>query len=230
MDTEAWLPEPEFHRDDFLSLQPPSFLREQAYDYLSRQVSHHPEILSYHVGRIQAAVTQGEEAVYASLIDLIWVLGNRGRSLQKRLIHAARKWLSQEKYDVLTSHISRRSPSLPLPFSCRCVVHDGSWGKVDWAIEGPSGEAESVDWVQAAQDCLGMGQIDQAREILEGLVAETPENSRARQALLEIFRATNETERFFQFYEMLKDKACLDSAWQTAFDQIKGEGALTSDE
>ncbi len=228
MGTETWLSEPEFHRDDFLSLHPPSFLQEQAYDYLTRQVSHQPNILSYHVCRIQVAITQGEEAVYAALIDLIWVLGNKGRPLQKRLILAARKWLSHEKYELLSNHLTGRLSLRSLPFSCRCVIHDGAWGDVEWRPGNQPQEPGDVDWVQAAQDCLGMGQIDQAREMLESQLAQTPGHLQAAQTLLEIYKATKDTAMFLRVYKRLETHGSLDSDWQEAFNELTGEGGLDS--
>ncbi len=224
MDAEIEFPEMEFHREEFLSLHIPIGLEEQSYDYLTRQVSRHPKTLPYHLCRIKVAITRHEEAVYGALIDLIWVLEDKGRNLQKRMVSAARKWLSEDRYDLLTQYLFHRLPCSSLPFSHCSVLHDGSWGDVEFLVEPQSARSAGIDLLQVANDCLELGQIDQASEILEDLVSRLPENSQARQALLEIYRATRDTERFLRSYRALETQGHLDPAWREAFETFKVQG------
>ncbi len=221
---DVWRAEPAFHLDDFLALQVPESLKQQSYDFLTRQVGRKPENLALHVCRIKAAAFHNGEAVFGSLVDLLWILKNRGRPLQQRMLMAARKWLPTEYQETLHRYLVGQLTLQSIPFSPSSLFQEGVWGEVLFLNELPGDKSSSYDQVVVAKECLEAGQLDQAMEMLEDVLIQTPEITVVRQELLEIYQATNEAERFWCSYGHLEAKGISDSAWRETAEWFKAQG------
>lgn len=206
-----------FGLENFIRLRLPEQVDvESVYLFLTRQIRRRPTLLSLHLCRIRAAALMDEGALYAALLDLFWVLEEKGYRLRRRMLHRARKWLSEEHSCVLQQCLSGRIPSRRLPFSPRSVLHDGRWGVGEDLIQAADDASEALDPVTVARLCLEAGQIEQARDILASQLHVEPERAEARQDLLEIYRATQDAAGFWQSYRWLEANSCLDEAWQAA--------------
>lgn len=71
---------------------------ERYYQYLTQMIQRNPQDLSLHVRRISLAVKlKDKKRTPAALLDLYWILGNRGKELRVRMLHHAKNWLSNEQ-------------------------------------------------------------------------------------------------------------------------------------
>ncbi len=204
-----------FDRDEFLRLALPRRVSlVLVYAFLTRELSRRPSCLAWHVLRIVAAQFD-PEALYAALLDLFWVLQGKGERLRRRVLGWAGKRLAPDRLAVLEQCLAGEIDVRRLPFSPRSVLHDGAWGQV---VDLPVAQANEtkLDPLIVAQRCLELGQLDQAREILVAQLAVEPQRSELRQALLEIYLATQDGDGFWQSYRQLLTLGCLDNHWRSA--------------
>jgi len=223
MGTGNCYPELVFEIDEFLAWHDAPGLQPHAYDFLTRQVSRHRKCLSFHVCRIMAAINRHQEAVYGSLLDLFIVLNLKGRPLQLRLLLAARKWLDDERYQLLMDCFNDSQDPGTLPFSPCSLFHEGVWGQITplLDVEAPSREDARLDPLAVAKGCLEAGQVEQARELLEEELKRTPDRHELRNDLLEIYRATQDMERFIASFQFLDSVGISDPSWQEMYDWLK---------
>ncbi len=204
-----------FHRDEFLRLALPRGVSVQAvYEFLTRELSRHPNCLAWHVCRIVAAQFD-PEALYAALLDLFWVLEDKGERLRRRVLGWAEKRLAPDHLAALEECLAGKIGVRQLPFSPRSVLHDGAWGQV---VDLPVAQADEAkpDPLTVAQRCLELGQLEQAREILMAQLEVEPQRLEIRQTLLEIYLATQDGDGFWQSYRQLLTLGCLDNHWRSA--------------
>ncbi len=213
--THPW--EGVFWLDAFLQLKlPAGGSPEAAYVFLTRQIRRRPTRLELHLCRMRSAALVDQEALYAAVLDLFWVLGKKGGSLRQRVLRWTRERLAPSLYSALTSCNEGQLACWQLPFSPRSVFHDG---RLKEAVELPlvvEAEAERIDLLTVARVCLEVGQLEQAREILEAQLKNELARIEVRQQLLEIYLATQDKEGFWQSYRWLETNGCLDEVWQAA--------------
>lgn len=209
-----------FWREEFAKLRPPANAGpKDVYAYLTRQVCRWPDKLQFHVCRIQAAASLDQEAVYAALLDLFWVLGEKGQSLKQRVVGWAQRRLAADRLAVLQACLTGSLKVRQLPFSPRSVLHGGMWGE---EVDLSSTEVTETrkDPLVVARLCLELGQLDQAQEILTGQLKAKPDCLEVKQALLEIYLATQNAEGFRQSYLWLEACGCLDESWRAVSQQF----------
>lgn len=211
--SQAW--EGAFWLDEFLKLRlPPNVGHRAVYGFLTCQVRRWPRKFQFHVLRIRTALLVDGEVLYAALLDLFLTL-EKGQALKQRMLRWARKRLAFTRLAALEECLAGRLNARQLPFSPRSVLHDGMWGQ---AVDLSAFEAtdRSKDPIAVARLCLEAGQLEHAREILVSQLQVEPERAEARQELLDIYRATQDAEGFWQSYRWLEANRCLDEAWQAA--------------
>lgn len=181
--------------------------------FLSREIHRCPQSLALHLCRIRAGLEMDAEAVYAALVDLVLTLGTRGRRLQRRMILGSRKWLAPLQSKALHRYLAGHLSAAELPFSPRSILQPGIIGKMQ-AITSQAGERRPpIDFLQAARDCLALGQLEQARELFEQVLLNNPGCLEGRQELLSIYRALKDKENFTRMYTHLQRYQCVDPAW-----------------
>ncbi len=179
----------------------------EAWDFLCREVHRQPTCLELHIGRIQVATAIGSEAVYAALVDLMTVLKDKGGALRRRLFNRVRDRLDDAHAHYLYRYLNEEIALNQLPFTPKAVLQQGVVGPAEVTTQDPSFV------LHLARESLGLGQLDQARELLENLLREHPENREARKSLLEIYRATRDTRRFQEMQRYLLVAGCRDRNW-----------------
>ncbi|GAB6068123.1 hypothetical protein JCM13664_14420 [Methylothermus subterraneus] len=205
-----------FWRDAFCRLRFPTGVDlEAVYGFLTAQVCRRPRRLELHVCRIRAAAALGEEALYAALLDLFWVLDAKGESLKRRLLTWGQGRLAADRRMALAECLAGRLAVRQLPFSPRAVLHDGVWGETELVV-ATAEESAGKDPLSVARLCLELGQLDQAREILAAQLKVEPHRAEFRQTLLEIYLATQDAKGFAQSALWLADAGYLDEAWRVA--------------
>ncbi|GAB4358961.1 MAG: hypothetical protein Kow0060_13260 [Methylohalobius crimeensis] len=189
---------------------------ESVYDFLTRQIRRRPNLLALHVCRIRIALNQDPETLFGALVDLFWMLGEKGRGLRKRMLRESRRRLPEARVSLLEQCLRGELPVRQLPFSPASVLHDGMQASQTSLIPSTEEISESVDPVAAARLCLEVGQLEQAQEILSAQLQIQPESEVVRRNLLELYRASRDTEGFWQGYRWLKDNGHLDEAWEAS--------------
>jgi len=91
---------------------------------LDAAVAAQPKNLSAHLQRITHHLeTRDQDATYGALLDLFWVLGDKGRDLRSRLTHRAFRLLSADQYNALQDSLTGRVAGHERwPVSACCVL------------------------------------------------------------------------------------------------------------
>ncbi|MCX8049337.1 MAG: hypothetical protein N3A55_06720 [Methylohalobius sp.] len=187
---------------------------DAVYAFLTRQIRRWPYKLQFHVCRIRAAAALEKEALYAALLDLFWILGEKGQSLKQRMLEWSRRRLAPARLVALEECLAGRITAQQLLFSGYSVLHDGLWGQpLDWSFDAAEGKK---DLLAVARLCLELGQLEQAKEILSEQLKVEPERQEIRHMLLEIYLAVQDAEGFKQSYLWLEANGCLDEVWRAA--------------
>ncbi|HHJ38964.1 MAG: hypothetical protein AXA67_10795 [Methylothermaceae bacteria B42] len=104
---------------------------DTAYAFATQQVRQLPYQLQFHLCRIYfALVRRNQDALYASLLDLFWVLGRGGFDLKKRMLKGARPLLEEGRYLALMACLKNEITPRQLPFSSLSVLNDGATGSL----------------------------------------------------------------------------------------------------
>ncbi len=192
----------------------------RSYAFLSRQIQRWPKHLVFHVCRIECAMCMDEEdAIDAAVLDLFYVLEDKGQNLRQSILDKIGHKMSGEMLSSLKQALHNHNPLQILPFTSRSVLHDGQCeGEMDLLIliTDDKENSDVLDPVNTARACLESGQIEQAQEILEAQLKIEPERVEIRTDLLEIYCATRDEVSFMTSYQLLQLRGCLDDSWETA--------------
>lgn len=190
----------------------------ESYIFLTRQIQRWPQELSFHVSRIECSLRMNnEDAVYAAVMDLFFILEDKGKALRKRVIDKLGNKLSNELKSAFEQVISGQTTLRSLPISSLSVLHDGLLTEhINLDLPVSSSQITALDPVNTARLCMESGQIEQAQEILESQLEIEPEREEIRTDLLEIYCATRDKARFMTSYQLLQFRGCLDNSWEDA--------------
>ncbi|MEE9412290.1 MAG: hypothetical protein V3V22_04480 [Methylococcales bacterium] len=212
-----------FVLDAFRNLRLPTGVNAiTRYIFLSRQVQRWPKGLAFRVCRINCAIRmQDQEAVYAAVLDLFYILEDKGQAYRQRILNKVSDHVADEMKSVLEQAISGEISSDNLPYSPRSVLHDGMRSEdkefeVVTSTSTLSMMSPDLDPVNTARMCLESGQIEQAQDLLEIQLEIEPEREDLRRDLLEIYCATKNATAFHSSYQLLQIRGCLDKSWNEA--------------
>ena len=218
--TDAQLPwEGAFVLEDFRKLRLSLGIdAAKSYMYLSRQVQRWPKQLVLHVCRIECALrVNDQDAIYAAVLDLFYILEDKGHALRERMLCKASHHLSIVQQSALERGLNGQLSSQGMPYSSCSVLHDGSNANSEendfLLITKTHNQAMTLDPLDTARLCLEAGQIEQAQEILESQLEVETERAEIRRDLLEIYCATRDTAGFMNSYQLLQIRGCLDQSW-----------------
>jgi len=159
--------------------------------YLAHQVARKPGDLTRHAQRIALHQTQGEaDQLYAALVDLFIALGHKGFDLKRRLLAQATPGLPAEKAGLLTTHLQTGLPRHhglgDVPGS---VLGQAIRGSLEFTRRVAT-TREGRPALQEARELMQDGLVEQAQEVLESALAQTPSDRALIKELLAIYRAT----------------------------------------
>ncbi|NJA05089.1 hypothetical protein HC024_04975 [Methylococcaceae bacterium WWC4] len=171
---------------------------EQALNVLVFAVRKQPADLLGHLRRIYRCYRSDlSEQLFAALLDLTIILGERGSALRARLLAACRGKLSASQAAALLKPGTRVANRYTL-------FTDGMLGSSD-LVQQVRGTDTQYDYLALANDFIEYSQLSQAIEALETGLIQQPEREDLQNSLLELYRSTKNAERFRRQYRALSD-------------------------
>jgi hypothetical protein len=207
----------------------PERIGDDGMEYITYRIVRSPKDLRNHVRRIVLQHDIGDsEALYAALLDLFIVLGNKGRALRKRVLDGARSRLGIQQYRALSACLdsdSVRCNGLPAPPDSMLAAGVIGMQKL---VEAVDGENESTrDPLIEARDHIEYCQLEQAQAVLEQAIMDQPQRLELHEELLEIYRSTRDEASLLAFWRRLNDvHGSAPDLWQTAADSFSAGEAV----
>lgn len=205
------LAEPVFLIEDSPELDPLcSGTADAIADYLAHSIVAAPDNLLRHTQRIFHHYRQNDhDGLYAALLDLFIVLGQKGRELRSRLLNGARHCLRKDGYARLDHWL--RSGLAPhwneLPLVNRSVLTPGITGLLDLVRVSVDILDGSRDPLVEAREHIEYSQLDQAQTVLEEALFCEPHRTDLQTELLLLYRATGDLDRLSRTREKLQQIA-----------------------
>lgn len=198
--------------------------------HLERRILRRPRDLKSHVRRI-LALNELKDAdwIAGALADLFLVLGNRGLALRERLLANVRKNLAATHAEFFARHLDRGLyPTDPMPSFERSRLSKQVIGTTRIVVAGSDDVSDAFD---VAREAAEAGRIDEAREMLEGLLDADPGNADVCEALLDLFERNDLRQVFFKTYtqHLGRPLACFDRWLRTAARFRVGGEAIQDD-
>ncbi|MCQ8102642.1 hypothetical protein NP590_00885 [Methylomonas sp. SURF-2] len=175
-------------------------------------MSRKPKDLLAHLRRIYFCYQNAlPEPLFAALLDLLIVLDQKGRDLSLRLLWGSRSLLNEEQQACLKNLVQGRQDMRGSRFS---VFTKGVVG-VSSLLETKRQVQSQHDYLGLAADFIEYSQLEEAMDILEQGLEQTPDRQDFQALLLELYKSTESSERFQKQYDwMLESGEPLIDQWQ----------------
>ena len=207
----------------------PERIGDDGIEYITYRIVRSPNDLRNHVRRIVLQHDVGEsEALYAALLDLFIVLGDKGRALRKRVLEGVQSRLGKQQYRVLSACLDSGSvESSGLSAPPDSMLAAGLIGRRK-LVEAVDGDREVMrDPLIEAREYIEYCQLEQAQALLEQAVLNQPERLELHEELLVIYRSTRDKDSLLAFWRRLNEvHGSVPDIWQAAADSFSaGEAA-----
>lgn len=167
---------------------------------LMLKVSRSPKDLFSHLRRIFFCYQNRlHEPLYAALLDWLIVLNGKGSAMSLRLLQGCRTRLEPAEYLIFKHALG---DPLVLPGNRFSLFTKGLIG-VSRLVEIAQANDQHVDFMQLAQDYIEFSQLDEAMAVLETGLEVEPERTDLQVALLELYQATANLQRFKRRFQSL---------------------------
>lgn len=184
-------------------------------NYLARALARQPGDLIRHVQRIHLHIENADgRRLYGALVDLFIALGSRGAALRRRMLEASRAVLDAGQFARLEGALAdglqanHRLGDIPGSVLGRPVR--GSLELVVRAVRA----APVRSALEEARALLDDGYVDEARQLLESALDETPYDAALADELLPIYRAQRDRRGYETTRQMLDSFNALPASWQ----------------
>ncbi len=171
--------------------------------YLIKKVRRNPRDLRAHVQRTLLYLSMGDsDAIYAALIDLFLILGNRGLHIRKNLLRQALPSLKEKQVRFLLVHLSRGLDSnISLPKNTVSSLSIGRSGltQIVRRTASDSGDSDASPLEQAVE-ILKQNDWLTAMVILENALHHDPGDEAVCRELLSLYRQQQTREAFYKTY------------------------------
>jgi hypothetical protein len=185
----------------------PSFLNTEWHStfsqYLAKRVKRNPRDLRAHVQRTLLYLSRRDsEAIYAALIDLFLILGNRGSHIRNNLLRQAMPFLQKEHYRFLMTHmesgLDANEPLPPNTYSSLSIGHMGTTHIVNQKTTDSSHSGARP--IEQAMERLRQHDWLTAMLILENALQHDPGDAAVCRKLLSLYKQQHAREAFFRTY------------------------------
>ncbi len=185
----------------------------QQMNFLIHQVSRTPTNLGCHYQRIYHCFTQkNSQHLQAALADLLIILNGKGKGFSSRMISGSSSLLDDSIINLL-----QQGQTESQRLSCNRIKYSlftqGLIGMTD-LIRQKQQSSDDRDVLVLANEYIEYSQLDEAMDILEQSI-EQDGRVELQQLLLDLYRATEEKQRFNQTFRNLQMKPIkLIARWQ----------------
>lgn len=177
--------------------------------YLCHRIVGKPQDLRSHVQRISLLASREDgPALLGAIVDLFIASGDKGLDLKRRMLELAIPLVSSPSVAYLQHHLHTGLTPWDnwvsrVPGSLLALGFTGSH-QVVRRLPGVPAPA-FADALEEARSHLEYGQVDAAREVLEQALREDPDNTLVAAQLLDVYRATRDTEGLAAMRRYLAD-------------------------
>ncbi len=212
----------------------PDYLLDRSLIFLSHRITCNSKDLVAHVHRVVAHYHAGcPEGLYGALLDLNITLGSKGFALRKRMYQKFAPYLQKNHRAALRKGL--QSGLKAGDFMPDSVVSRFKYPRLGntYLVEKISDEVVRVDFdaLDEARDLIDSGFIEEARMLLEEILASQPECGETNKELLDIYKYTKNKEAFFATKQRLGDlPAPLSDAWEVLAEKFMTEEERVSNE
>jgi len=178
---------------------PEDFLRHLVY-----LVARKPKRIITHIQRIYHCYqTDLSEQLYAALVDLLFVLNNRGKAISRRMILGTKAKLSNEQFKMLQKFMAEDFDVSLLTGNQYSVFTKGLIGTRNLIQQHEIPDQLTHDPLDLAHDYIEYSQLDEAKDVLEKAIIDQPDRLDLHQCLLELYKSTLDTAGFMTMYHIL---------------------------
>jgi len=193
------------------------------YQQIVSKVLRKPNKLMFHLQRIYFTYNSGmQEQLYASLVDLLWVLEGKGLALSHRMVMATQPILTEPQVKTLDTYLKTQNSSLLLgnKFS---VCTTGGMGFQTLVFKKIRGVDKVHDPLEIAKDYIEYSQLGSALQTLENALVSEPDRQDLHTELLDLLKKTDNTEAFKRITDTLLANGWKESAeWLDIADYFTG--------
>ena len=219
--------EPAFLRMDALSSQK---IAIDLSDYFSHQITRNPTNLRSHTQRIFYFIENRKSLeLYSALVDLFFILGDKGAALRKRMLISAYSLLSEHERESLKQCLASNFKSISnLAFAPKSLLTNGvNVAMSPFILKVETAEKRKTNPADEARDYLENGQLDEAISTLQNAILLNPRHLTLHNDLLEIFQRMRDKKVFSSFYEILLErKVSLPFRWRELALELENENIL----
>lgn len=221
-DTTVPVNSPAFH--DHVALQfNVSATQLSILEALVFQVRRRPKNLLAHLRRIYFCFQNAlSEPLYAALLDLLIVLDDKGLDLSQRLIQGSRTQLDSTQLALLNNPKKSSQQAKSVRFSLFTLGLIGSPVLLDVKQK----VQEQQDYLTLANDFIEFSQLEEAMMVLETGLAKQPARQDLQTAVLQLYKARHNQDRFQNQYEALSGSGVtLVEDWQLVAEFFSGKAS-----
>lgn len=195
---------------------------EQTYEQVVFEVFRKPKHLLSHVQRIYFTYTHNmAEQLYAAVVDLVWVLDGKGKALRNRMLAVSRKFFTESQAEMFNSYLNQQNihylSGNKYSIFATCLVGTNQ------LIQQQATENIIHDPLTIARDYIEYSQLDEAIEILESAILDTPKRLELQDELLGLYKVTKNEEAFRTMHGALQLKGIeLPKGWQELSEHFTG--------
>lgn len=193
---------------------------DQTLNSLAFKVRRNPKDLLSHLRRIyfchQASLSK---QLYAALLDLLIVLQGKGQAIGKRMLYGSRQQIDEHQFKLLEHAVKSDYDKLGNRYS---LFTSGQIGTCE-LLEQHQTEVQH-DFLILANDFIEYSQLDQAMDVLETGINLNPDRIDLQEALLELYKSTENRTRFQSSYKsFLAAGISLIDDWQRMTHYFEGK-------
>jgi hypothetical protein len=177
---------------------------EEALEKLVFLIAKKPKQLVEHVQRIYYCFQKNlNEQLFAALIDFLIILNQRGQAISWRMVLGAKSRLTTEQFQALKSYLKGNTTDKSLLSGNRYSVFSKGLLGVSALIQQIEKEEIEDDPLTIALDYIEYSQLDEAKQVLEDAILIRHERLDLRQELIDLYRLTGDSNRFYQMLAKL---------------------------
>ncbi len=196
-------------------------------DHLAHHIVRHPGDLQQHLTRIQLAQRHTDaDSLYGTLLDLFIVLQDKGRPLRERLLRNLSSCLQPQQVAYLNAMLSGQDMTArSAPPAKASMFNSGLTGTITFLTpQALMHDSQDSDPLEVVSDLIDCGRIDEAQQLLEEAVRNTPECAELSRELLALYHHSRNRPAFEKMWQGAQDlDLALRTEWQAMAESFAGE-------